>query len=72
MSIPLEASIVRIFATEGGVVGTGFLVGETTVLTCAHVISTALGITRDALAAPEMPISDESQLNSTIELPHQR
>lgn len=65
MSIPLEASIVRIFATEGGVVGTGFLVGETTVLTCAHVITTALGITHDAPTAPEMLISLDFPLIAT-------
>ncbi len=56
MSTPLETSIVRIFTTNGGVVGTGFLVGETTVLTCAHVITAALGITDDAPTAPEMSI----------------
>jgi len=65
MSVPLEASIVRIFATEGGVVGTGFLVGETTVLTCAHVITTALGITHDAPTAPEMSISLDFPLIAT-------
>src|SRR6266568_1869599 len=37
-----EASIIRFFTTEGLVVGTGFLVSEDTVLTCAHVVAAAL------------------------------
>src|SRR2546421_3026314 len=56
MSIQLEASLARIFTTDGAVVGTGFLVEGATILTCAHVIAVALGIPDDA-SIPEMPVS---------------
>src|SRR3989442_788205 len=65
MSIPLETSIVRIFAADGGVVGTGFLVGEMTVLTCAHVVATALAIAADVPIAPEQAISLDFPLVSS-------
>jgi WD40 repeat protein len=42
MHIQPEASIVRLFDTNSAVVGTGFLVSEDTVLTCAHVVVAAL------------------------------
>src|SRR5579864_5894383 len=50
-----EASIVRLFATNGAVVGTGFLVSEDTVLTCAHVVAAALCL-RDC--PQEIPASE--------------
>jgi hypothetical protein len=37
------SSVVRIRGGDGDVVGAGFLVGEDTVLTCAHVVSSFLG-----------------------------
>ncbi len=37
-----DSSIVRIFNATGEIVGTGFLVAEKRVLTCAHVVNTAL------------------------------
>ncbi len=44
MQESLEASLVRIRTTDGRVVGAGFLVGEHHILTCAHVVSQALGL----------------------------
>src|SRR5205823_2099871 len=45
-----------IFASDGDIVGTGFLVGEMVVLTCTHVVATALGIAADEPVAPEQSI----------------
>ena len=36
MHTQLEASIVRIFATRGNIVGMGFLASECSILSCAH------------------------------------
>ncbi len=48
-----EACIARFFATDGiTAIGAGFLVSETTVLTCAHVISAVLDIDENASTAP--------------------
>jgi energy-coupling factor transporter ATP-binding protein EcfA2 len=44
MQESLEASLVRIRTADGRVVGAGFLVGEHHILTCAHVVSQALGL----------------------------
>src|SRR5579859_4168083 len=52
----LEASIIRVFKADGEVVGTGFLVGETKVLTCAHVVATALGISDTQPQIPETQV----------------
>lgn len=52
MSIPLEASLARIITPHGTVVGAGFLIEEATVITCAHVVTAALGI---ADATPTQP-----------------
>jgi len=48
MTTSLESAIVRIRATAGTVVGTGFLVTGRHVLTCAHVVAGALGLPGDA------------------------
>ena len=45
MPVSIDASVVRIRTVDGEVVGAGFLVGECQVLTCAHVIAGALGLT---------------------------
>ncbi|MFQ5793664.1 MAG: trypsin-like peptidase domain-containing protein [Candidatus Bipolaricaulia bacterium] len=47
MNDQLTASIVRILAANGAIAGTGFLVAERQVLTCAHVVSQALGLSND-------------------------
>ncbi|WP_158702014.1 trypsin-like peptidase domain-containing protein [Kitasatospora sp. MMS16-BH015] len=40
----LEAALVRIYGQSGAPVGVGFLISDRLVLTCAHVVSTALGL----------------------------
>ncbi len=40
----LESSILRIFHTNGGAVGVGFLLDNRHALTCAHVVANALGL----------------------------
>ena len=44
MQNSLDASLVRIRTANGHIVGAGFLVGERHILTCAHVVSQALGL----------------------------
>jgi S1-C subfamily serine protease len=41
--LPLNQAVVRILASAGGVVGAGFLIDRCHILTCVHVILTALG-----------------------------
>ncbi|MEU5715217.1 trypsin-like peptidase domain-containing protein [Streptomyces sp. NPDC020403] len=48
----LAASIVRVAGRDGDVGGVGFLVSDNRILTCAHVVSDALGLPRDALPPP--------------------
>jgi tetratricopeptide (TPR) repeat protein len=47
MTTSLNSAIVRIHAPSGTVVGTGFLVTDHHVLTCAHVVTGALGLPND-------------------------
>src|SRR5579864_5943208 len=53
MQESLNASLVRMRTTNGRVVGAGFLVGERQVLTCAHVVSQALGLANSPLDPPQ-------------------
>jgi hypothetical protein len=46
----LDAAVLRIFAAAGSPVGLGFLVTDQLVLTCAHVVATALGMVDGALS----------------------
>jgi S1-C subfamily serine protease len=48
----IEAAIVRIYASNGAIVGAGFLTDERRVLTCAHVVATTLGISEDTPGIP--------------------
>lgn len=48
----IESAIVRIRKSNGIVVGAGFLVTQKHVITCAHVIADALGISRDTQTRP--------------------
>ena len=57
MQESLEASLVRIHTADGHVVGAGFVVGERHILTCAHVISQALGLTTAAVDLPQAAVS---------------
>ncbi|NEO79331.1 serine protease [Moorena sp. SIO4G3] len=47
-----KTSIVRIYHSNGAVVGAGFLVSNGYLLTCAHVITEALGILQTTEEAP--------------------
>jgi KaiC/GvpD/RAD55 family RecA-like ATPase len=53
MAVPLEPSVVRIYSKSGKVVGAGFLVSSKHVLTCAHVVTDALGIPRTTQEQPD-------------------
>lgn len=48
-----ERGIARIFSQNSTVVGAGFLVGETTIVTCAHVVVDALGLRKDFMGRPK-------------------
>src|SRR5437870_4017417 len=52
-----EHSLARLHIRDGRVVGAGFLVGERWVLTCAHVVVQALGLTDYPSDPPQGPIS---------------
>jgi hypothetical protein len=56
MQESLEASLVRIRTADGRVVGAGFLVGERHILTCAHVVSQALGLSDSPLDLPQAAV----------------
>ena len=53
MTMLLNSAVVRIRTASGRVVGAGFLVGERQVLTCAHVVAQAFGITANTLDPPQ-------------------
>ena len=53
----LGASLVRIRAMDGGVIGAGFLVGERQILTCAHIVSQACSPTDHLLDVPQGVVS---------------
>ena len=57
MQESLEASLVRIRTADSRVVGAGFLVGEHHILTCAHVVSQALGLSDSPLEPPQALVS---------------
>src|SRR5260370_12285740 len=53
MTLQLDTSIVRIFLKEENILaGAGFLVSEKYVLTCAHVVAQALGVSSSCLEIP--------------------
>jgi|GEM_PF-2723867 len=47
-----KAAIARIYHTNGAIVGAGFLVADRYLLTCAHVVTAALGIPTETVEAP--------------------
>jgi formylglycine-generating enzyme required for sulfatase activity len=53
MAVPLESSVVRIYSKSGKVIGAGFLVSSKYILTCAHVVTDALGISRTTQEQPD-------------------
>ena len=57
MQESVDASLVRIRTVDGRVVGVGFLVGERQILTCAHVVSQALGLTHHPVDSPQEAVT---------------
>src|ERR1700680_4415512 len=53
MADQLPASSVRFLTATGEVVGTGFLVAERSVLSCAHVINAALEVSENSADMPK-------------------
>lgn len=43
VSRELDAAVVRVWSSAGEVVGSGFLVDPSHIVTCAHVVTAALG-----------------------------
>jgi len=56
-------SQVRIFSTPGILVGGGVLISQDTILTCAHVVASALGLPKNERAQNKIP-SGEIKLKS--------
>jgi len=56
MGHPIESAVVRIRATRGKVAGTGFLVNDRHVFTCAHVVSWGLGLTAQPAKPPDRKV----------------
>lgn len=52
-----KASIIRISHANGAVVGAGFLVSPQCVITCAHVVTEAVGIPQNTTQAPTSSIN---------------
>ena len=57
MQESLDASLVRLRTVDGRVVGAGFLVGERQVMTCAHVVVQAMGLSDHPADAPQGLVS---------------
>ena len=53
----LQSSLVRIYSKSGKVIGAGFLVSQKYILTCAHVIADALGLSRTTAQMPDAEIT---------------
>src|SRR6266568_9200606 len=56
MTDQLRASLVRFSTANGTVVGTGFLVAEKTLLSCAHVVAAALELPESPPEKPEAKV----------------
>jgi hypothetical protein len=59
MAESLKSAIVRIWTShleDGSVIGAGFLVGKRHILTCAHVVTQALGLPDNTREAPKEEI----------------
>jgi WD40 repeat protein len=52
----LKASLVRILSKDNTIAGVGFLVSETRVLTCAHVVAQALNVPLETPKAPDVEV----------------
>lgn len=51
-----KAAIARIYHSTGAIVGAGFLVSDRYLLTCAHVVTAALGIPTETVEPPAAPL----------------
>ncbi|MFF5213160.1 NB-ARC domain-containing protein [Streptosporangium sp. NPDC000396] len=60
----LNASLAAVQSAAGEVVGSGFLVTERHILTCAHVVNAALGAREDEARRPEERITVEFPLSA--------
>jgi S1-C subfamily serine protease len=70
MVAPLELSIVRIYSSsnKGKVIGAGFLVSQKYIITCAHVVADALGISRTTAQMPDAEITFDFPLVAAKQL----
>jgi WD40 repeat protein len=57
MSVGHDRFVVRIRSSSGGVVGAGFLAGESLIVTCAHVVAAATGIDGDTSDLPSAQVT---------------
>lgn len=64
----LESAIVRVHDTGGNVVGAGFLIAERYVLTCAHVVASALDLPGDTADLPEATLQIDFPLLAAGEM----
>jgi energy-coupling factor transporter ATP-binding protein EcfA2 len=72
MSIPLQDALVRIWSNTGEIWGAGFLATNNMVLTCAHVVSDALALDRQATPATAVQldfpfISAKAMIPTTVQ-----
>jgi hypothetical protein len=65
MPAQFESAIVRIWSEDEEIVGMGFLIDNRRVLTCAHVVTSTLGIPDDA---PDLP-TDKIRLDFPLVAP---
>jgi len=68
MRTRFEAFVIRILNQRGDAVGAGFLVTERHALTCAHVITAALGLRETPKDAPQNEVSLDFPLTAPGEL----
>lgn len=71
MTSLLNSAIVRVHTSDKQIVGTGFLVQERKVLTCAHVVAQALNLPADAKKLPQELPSDEVCIDFPLVMPEQ-
>lgn len=57
MVAPLESSVVRIYSSSGSLKGGGFLVSSNHILTCAHIVTQALGLSETTIKKPDVEIN---------------
>jgi tetratricopeptide (TPR) repeat protein len=68
MKTTLDLCVVRIYSNSGKVIGSGCLVSQKHILTCAHVVTDALGLPRTTLEMPDAHITLDFPLLTTKQL----